>query len=130
MKNAILNDAFQSSVERLLLDLKKKDPSFDYVYKAGPIKKIERCLTKIDTKYIDAKFPSASNILDIARCTLIFNDMPMMLNALKDIEDIIQNGGGYSVRSIVRKKNLFREYNFDNPQYCDVKLNVEVWQKA
>eukprot|EP01083_Nonionella_stella_P010042 28689_1 len=129
MKNAILNEAFQHSVERLLSDLKKEDSNFDYVFRAGPIKKLERCLTKIDTKYIDAKFPSASNILDIARCTVIFNDIPTMLKALTDIENKITAGGGYSIQKVLRKKNLFRDYNFKNPQYCDVKLNVEVFHK-
>eukprot|EP01083_Nonionella_stella_P088632 247115_1 len=130
MKNAILNDDFQHSVEQLLLDMKAEDKSFEYAYKAGPIKKLERCLTKIDTKYIDAKFPSSGQILDIARCTIILQDMPTMLKTLRILEEKIGNGEGHNIEGVLRKKNLFRDYSFKNPGYCDVKLNVEVFSKS
>eukprot|EP01083_Nonionella_stella_P075264 204535_1 len=83
MKNTILNDDFQHSVEHCYFISKRK-------------------ISHLNT----------------------------MMKALQIIEGKISKGEGYNIKRVLRKKNLFREYSFENPAYFDVKLNVEVFRKS
>merc|ERR1719333_368707 len=42
-------------------------------FKAGPMKKVERALSKIENDYVNEEYPKSAKLLDIVRCSVSFN---------------------------------------------------------
>ena len=94
-------------------------------YMRGPVKRLERCYAKCQSDYRDERFPTASHVLDIIRCTLIFEDVSSMLEGMDLFQDRIK-GDEFAIKEVVRVKNGFVEYTHDTATYTDIKFNVMV----
>eukprot|EP01083_Nonionella_stella_P161336 528300_1 len=95
-------------------------------YRRGPIKQLVRCRAKCENDYRRAQFPSSAHVLDVVRCTLIFEDVNGLLEELNGFVDKVRDNKCGVIREIVRVKNGFGEWNSSNPNYCDIKVNVRI----
>eukprot|EP01083_Nonionella_stella_P104191 298291_1 len=137
----MVDDAFQSSVKTLFNvngitgfgtvdstdDAKANADEHTLVgkvkYIRGPVKLIERCISKTEDKYSDRTYPTSACLLDLNRCGLIFYDMQTLLDALNTFERTVKAQQAGNIIDIVRDKNLFKAY-VQETQYADIKLNV------
>eukprot|EP01083_Nonionella_stella_P087033 241976_1 len=92
-------------------------------YVRGPVKSLERARNKAENDYLNEAYPQSACVLDLNRCTLMFNDIPTMLRALKLFVNKIKYYQSDSIIRIVRAKNGFIDY-VQSTQYADIKLNV------
>eukprot|EP01083_Nonionella_stella_P039281 106840_1 len=92
-------------------------------YKRGPVKLIERTKSKTDNDYGQERYPTTACCLDLNRCSLIFNDITTLLNALRLFANKVKYYQSGCIIGIVRVKNGFTEY-VKQTQYADIKLNV------
>ena len=99
----------------------------------APVKTYSRSLIKSETDYCDRKFPQSSCIIDYLRCSVTFNNVNELFNGLIKFIDFVKNGKCGCVIQIVRIKNGFTNIlNWDNVnscEYCDIKLNVIIFDK-
>eukprot|EP00485_Elphidium_margaritaceum_P019464 CAMPEP_0202726786 /NCGR_PEP_ID=MMETSP1385-20130828/184789_1 /ASSEMBLY_ACC=CAM_ASM_000861 /TAXON_ID=933848 /ORGANISM="Elphidium margaritaceum" /LENGTH=764 /DNA_ID=CAMNT_0049393013 /DNA_START=111 /DNA_END=2406 /DNA_ORIENTATION=- len=125
-----INDEFQRHI-RLVM-------SSHGTFKAAPMKKVERSISKVENDYKDEQFPRAAKLLDLVRCSVTFNTVEQLcsgyvalINHAKSKHGIIElarvkngfldpNDGGY--RDI--KVNVI--YKSQNPEHPDVKMVCEV----
>eukprot|EP01083_Nonionella_stella_P191098 707518_1 len=125
----ILDDSFQKSMQNIFdidrfTSIGKMNSDGDVVqYVRGPVKRIERAKDKAQNDYRDAAYPTSAKILDVNRCSLVFNDISALLFALQLFQNKVNYYQSGSIIGIVRGKNGFKEY-IDETQYSDVKLNV------
>ena len=75
-----LNDQFHFDMEQIFEVDKdtKENRQLRCVYMRGPVKRLERCYAKCQADYRDCAFPTAAHVLDIVRCSLIFEDITCM----------------------------------------------------
>eukprot|EP01083_Nonionella_stella_P152321 488039_1 len=92
-------------------------------YTRGPVKLQERAKHKAENDYLDEDFPQSACVLDLNRCTFIFNDIATMLRAINLFVNKVQYYQSGSIIGIVRAKNGFTDY-VHSTQYADIKLNV------
>eukprot|EP01084_Bolivina_argentea_P082326 149065_1 len=92
-------------------------------YMRGPVKKIERARSKAENDYVNEAYPASACILDLNRCTLIFNDISTLLAVVKLFVNKVKYYQSGNIIGIVRNKNGFVEY-IKETQYADIKLNV------
>jgi len=125
----MVDDEYQKSIQQIF-DINPEtgmyvDPETgDTIrYLRGPVKLLERCKAKAETDYRNEAFPTSANVLDINRCSLIFNKIDPMLKALKKLDNKVRYYQSGCVIQLCRDKNGFREY-VKNPSYADIKLNV------
>ena len=59
-------------------------------YKAGPIKKVERCQSKLENEYQNTAFPKAASILDLVRCSVSFNTVEQLIAGFDGLSRHIQ----------------------------------------
>merc|ERR1719427_473066 len=74
-------------------------------YKPGPIKRVDRCVSKIENDYKDEAFPKAAKLLDLVRCSVSFNTVSQLLAGYEWFMKSIE-GGGVSMK-LARVKNGF-----------------------
>eukprot|EP01083_Nonionella_stella_P314033 1129763_1 len=123
------NDAFQSEVQRIFAIDKetKRNKTLKVAYQRGPVKRLQRCYAKCQSDYRDEAFPTSAHVLDIIRCSLVFSDVPAMLDGMRLFEQKIkENDHGGNIVQVVRVKNGFAEYTHDTASYTDIKFNVIV----
>eukprot|EP01084_Bolivina_argentea_P318162 551712_1 len=105
-------------------DIENGDNENLITYRRGPIKQISRCKVKSENDYRTMKFPTSSHLLDVLRCTLIFENVYNLLKTLKEFEYKVNNNKCGIIKEIIRVKNGFKNWNSNNPNYCDIKLNI------
>eukprot|EP01083_Nonionella_stella_P255556 876990_1 len=123
------NDAFQSEVQRIFAIDKetKRNKTLKVAYQRGPVKRLQRCYAKCQSDYRDEAFPTSAHVLDIIRCSLVFSDVPAMLDGMRLFEQKIkENDHGGNIVQVVRVKNGFAAYTHDTASYTDIKFNVIV----
>eukprot|EP01083_Nonionella_stella_P113467 334525_1 len=123
------NDAFQSEVQRIFAIDKetKRNKTLKVAYQRGPVKRLQRCYAKCQSDYRDEAFPTSAHVLDIIRCSLVFSDVPAMLDGMRLFEQKIkENDHGCTIVQVVRVKNGFAAYTHDTASYTDIKFNVIV----
>eukprot|EP01083_Nonionella_stella_P078062 213426_1 len=131
----IVDDEFQKSIQKIfnidkhvnvgyIGDEKQKD-TFMVKYVRGPVKTMERAISKADTDYFDEEFPTSACILDVNRCALVFNDIKSLLFALGLFRNKVKYYQSGNVIGIVRDKNRFKDY-INQVQYADIKLNLVI----
>ena len=103
-------------------------------YIKGPVKLIKRARAKAMNDYSQMKYPTSACVLDLNRCSLIFNDIKTMLAAIKLFENKIKYYQSGNIIDIVRDKNGFMEYIRDDTKESKVyedKSNEksEFWEK-
>eukprot|EP00485_Elphidium_margaritaceum_P019481 CAMPEP_0202727068 /NCGR_PEP_ID=MMETSP1385-20130828/184932_1 /ASSEMBLY_ACC=CAM_ASM_000861 /TAXON_ID=933848 /ORGANISM="Elphidium margaritaceum" /LENGTH=1095 /DNA_ID=CAMNT_0049393303 /DNA_START=63 /DNA_END=3350 /DNA_ORIENTATION=- len=125
----MVDDSFHKSVQQIF-DIDPEsgmyvDPDTKGVirYMRGPVKLLSRCKAKAETDYRHEAFPTSSNVLDINRCSLIFDRIDVMLAALKKLDNKVRYYQSGCIIQLCRDKNGFREY-VETPSYADIKLNV------
>eukprot|EP01083_Nonionella_stella_P078903 216190_1 len=92
-------------------------------YLRGPVKLLERCVSKAQNDYGDEGYPTTACVIDLNRCCFIFYDIETMLNALRKFETKVGAQEAGNIIDIARDKNGFKEY-VKQAQYADIKLNV------
>eukprot|EP01084_Bolivina_argentea_P050029 91983_1 len=108
----MINSEFQNHIKTVI--------SHYGEFKPGPLKKIERCQSKMENDYADAQFPKASKLLDIVRCSVTFNTIEQLMKGYNGLVTHIKNNK--SMLELARIKNGF--LNKENKGYRDVKINV------
>ena len=74
-------------------------------YKPGPIKKVERCVSKLENDYDGAAFPKAARLLDLVRCSVAFNTIKQLLAGYQGFMKYIKRSPG--TMKVARIKNGF-----------------------
>ena len=76
-----IDDQFQFDIQRIF-DINKEtkeNKKLKLLYMRGPVKKLDRCYAKCMSDYREQKFPTSAHVLDIVRCSLIFEDVSCMV---------------------------------------------------
>ena len=60
-------------------------------YTGAPPKKKERAAMKAELDYSDSQYPHTANVIDLVRCSVIFENSKDMLNAYNKFVNIINN---------------------------------------
>eukprot|EP01083_Nonionella_stella_P154998 500096_1 len=68
-------------------------------------------------------YPTAACVLDLNRCSLVFEDIASLLKGIKHFVNKIRSYQSDAIIGIVRIKNGFKEY-VKSTQYADIKFNV------
>jgi len=112
-----LRDFVESNlaVSKLTATAKRIDPEFQSVmksvmtrfgeYKAGPIKKVDRCVSKLENDYQDAAFPKAARLLDLVRCSVSFNTITQLVAGYHGFMKFIEQSP--ETMKVARVKNGF-----------------------
>eukprot|EP01083_Nonionella_stella_P152319 488036_1 len=129
----IVDDEFQQSIQQIFsIDKATHQATLSsdgnagdgfIQYTRGPVKLQERAKHKAENDYLDEDFPQSACVLDLNRCTFIFNDIATMLRAINLFVNKVQYYQSGSIIGIVRAKNGFTDY-VHSTQYADIKLNV------
>eukprot|EP01083_Nonionella_stella_P267754 904665_1 len=125
----MVNSEFQKDIAKIFeINMKTSVGKFNAVYKEGPVKLLSRCQAKAEVDYKNEKFPTSAHVLDINRCSLIFEDIGAMLKGLKLFDDAVRNHkeNDICITQIIRNKNGWKEYSHANPTYADIKFNVVI----
>ena len=99
-------------------------------YQSAPVKLYDRCVVKGTSDYSNHAFPSCANILDFMRFSVTFNSIKDLLTGLNNFVSDVNNGNISCLKrnGICRIKNGYGDINnwnnFNDAQYCDLKLNI------
>jgi len=122
-----VNDVFQSDVQKIFADVAD---AMKMKFIRGPLKLRDRCMMKCEVDYSDQPFPTSACLLDIVRCTLVFDDLAGMVQGIKHFESEIFWSNNYCLKRILRVKNGFTEAFGTSDairyEYTDIKFNVGV----
>ncbi|ETO29486.1 hypothetical protein RFI_07638 [Reticulomyxa filosa] len=117
----ILNTPFQQTVLSLFDKNSDHANGKNVWVEFGPVKKVKRCREKAELEYNGFPFPTSAHLLDLLRCTLIFDNFKDMLKGIhtlltycKKYEHVV-NRKHLSTKSLVkfsilRVKNGFKGY--------------------
>merc|ERR1719419_1748049 len=118
------------AVSKLTAAAKKIDSEFQSVmkavmtrfgdYKPGPIKRVDRCVSKLENDYQNAAFPKAAKLLDMVRCSVSFNTVTQLIAGYEGFVKFIENSA--SSMTLARTKNGFVDDSVGG--YRDLKINV------
>eukprot|EP01084_Bolivina_argentea_P298061 513575_1 len=72
-----INYEFQQYAKRVLSEYGK--------FASGPIKKLERCQSKLENDYYMEEYPKAAKLLDIVRCSVTFNTIEDLITGYKHL---------------------------------------------
>merc|ERR1719334_1267378 len=89
-------------------------------FKPGPMKKVERALSKLENDYMDEEYPKAAKLLDIVRCSVGYNTLDQLMDGYGKFMYHVEYES--SSMTLARVKNGF----VHNPDggYRDIKVNV------
>eukprot|EP01084_Bolivina_argentea_P175633 304113_1 len=126
-----IDKEFQNDMENIINCINENENMINLGilgYKCGPVKQQQRAKTKVEVDYAKEKYPTASMLLDLNRCTINCKSIESMLLGLKLFVKII-NLKKTSIIGIARCKNGWTEFDFNNPGYTDIKLNIIISSK-
>eukprot|EP01083_Nonionella_stella_P162116 531876_1 len=141
LRSHILNKSFQRDIRSIFhinAITMTNMPVNTITYRPGPVKMPSRCKIKAESDYNTSQFPTSAHVVDTIRCSLVFKDIPSLLSGLKTFINAINDhdqlqsadaqmeSSKYSITNILRLKNGFTEFDINQPEYADVKLNVRV----
>eukprot|EP01084_Bolivina_argentea_P069819 126977_1 len=89
--------------------------------KAGPLKKVERCQSKLENDYQDVAYPKSAKLLDLVRCAVTFNTVEQLVEGYNGLVKHIEKHS--SIIELARVKNGFLNPNYSRG-YRDIKINV------
>eukprot|EP01083_Nonionella_stella_P000526 1494_1 len=90
-------------------------------FQPGPMKKVERCVSKLENDYHDAQYPKSAKLLDLVRCSVTFNTIDQLITGYKALREYINKHS--TMMELARVKNGFLDQNYEGG-YRDIKLNV------
>uniref|UniRef100_A0A7S0TEL7 Uncharacterized protein n=1 Tax=Elphidium margaritaceum TaxID=933848 RepID=A0A7S0TEL7_9EUKA len=121
----------QVAVTALTLAAKRIDREFQHYMekvmghfgdvKAGPMKKVERCLSKMENDYFDASYPKCAKLLDLVRCSVTFNTLEQLLVGYEAL--MADTADSQTCIKMARVKNGFLDQEYEGG-YRDIKVNV------
>jgi len=89
-------------------------------FKSGPMKKVERALSKMENDYAAESYPKSAKLLDIVRCSVSYNTADQLLDGFREFRNHIESGA--SSMELARIKNGFLDEQ--DGGYRDIKVNV------
>merc|ERR1719334_2093880 len=89
-------------------------------FKPGPMKKVQRALSKMENDYMEEEYPKAAKLLDIVRCSVSFNTVGQLLEGYNAFIGHIESE--VSSLELARVKNGF--LSEEDGGYRDIKVNV------
>eukprot|EP01083_Nonionella_stella_P232663 820487_1 len=107
-----INQEFQNHIKTVM--------SHFGTFRSGPLKKVERCVSKLENDYADAQYPKSAKLLDIIRCSITFNTVDQLIKGYNGLMRSISNT--QSVIELSRVKNGFLDKSQSG--YRDIKVNV------
>eukprot|EP01083_Nonionella_stella_P287946 980164_1 len=134
----IVDDEFQKSIQKVFnIEKSSNTAHIDNIengdgtiqYMRGPVKLMDRARSKAIQDYSNEAYPTSACVLDLNRCSLVFNDIATLLSAMDSFTNKIKHDQSGCIIDIVRYKNVFQEY-VKSPQYADIKLNVLIKGKS
>jgi len=108
-----INEEFQHHM-RLLM-------SSHGTFKAAPMKKVERSISKLENDYKNEAFPKSAKLLDLVRCSVTFNTVEQLCAGYEALVNHATANGG--IIELARVKNGFLDKDYDGG-YRDIKVNV------
>ena len=72
-ESEIINDEVMFKIKKIIQPL--IDSKVINEFRSAPIKKLERCIEKTETDYMNESFPQSSKLIDIIRCSLSFSSL-------------------------------------------------------
>eukprot|EP01084_Bolivina_argentea_P266354 451753_1 len=119
-----VNHKFQQEIKDkfCINELTSREESLGVKFIQGPVKKLHRCQAKVETKYIGRDYPTSACLLDIVRCSLVFDTIDQLLDGIPKFIQMVQTS--QVIKQIVRTKNMFNKFDTKNPKYADIKMNV------
>ena len=144
---------FQQCCKHMFNNLRTKYNIANF-YSPAPVKTKQRSIVKTELDYSDSnkyEWPFSSNLLDLVRCSVVFNNVNDLINAIEIFDKMVNENQNdknkrqsatlqlYCVQKILRIKNSFKT-NFGNCNnindielkyfdYTDVKFNVLIEYK-
>ena len=130
-----IDPIFQENCSNIFKDISKKKNISNYQFTSAPPKTKQRCVRKAYLEYSnDREWPYTSSIVDLVRCSVVFDTVDDLLNAVNTFEETIinENENNNVIKKVVRRKNGFyrkiqrESWNMQLSlfDYCDIKLNV------
>eukprot|EP01083_Nonionella_stella_P099327 279287_1 len=108
-----IDKEFQNHIDLLLSEYGE--------FARGPLKKLDRCQSKVEQDYFDANFPRSAKLLDIVRCSVTFNTLSQLVAGYQRLLEYI--GSNPSFMELSRVKNGFLDSEYVEG-YRDLKLNI------
>ncbi len=145
-----INREFHATMQEILgIDVKTgKNKEDTMLYRAGPIKGMERCRAKAENDYSHRHFPTTASIADFVRCSIVFSggffcffsfslsahplsfdffsDCGECVNAIEKLQSAAKSKKT-PITAIARVKNMFKGNKREKLglySYADLKLNV------
>eukprot|EP01083_Nonionella_stella_P256747 879597_1 len=87
-------------------------------YGRGPVKLLERARNKAQNDYMAESYPTGACVLDLNRCSLVFEDITSLLKGIKHFVNKVRSYQSDAIIGIVRVKNGFKQY-IESTQYAD-----------
>ena len=88
-------------------------------FRAGPVKSVERCQSKLENEYPGAEYPKAAKLLDVVRCSVSFNTLEQLLTGYDGLMRYVQTTPASF--QLARVKNGFLE---QEAAFRAIKVNV------
>merc|ERR1719229_1546516 len=108
----LIDDPFQKEMKRIMSEFGE--------CKSGPLKKVDRCVSKLENDYQSARFPKASKLLDMVRCSVSFNTVSQLMTGYDGFMEYLQKQS--TPMTVARIKNGFLDDEWSG--YRDIKINV------
>mmetsp|Transcript_42253 Transcript_42253/g.69642 ORF Transcript_42253/g.69642 Transcript_42253/m.69642 type:complete len:711 (-) Transcript_42253:126-2258(-) len=90
-------------------------------FKAAPMKKVERCLSKLENDYASEQYPKSAKLLDLVRCSVTFNTLEQLIQGFDAIKTHVDSS--QQSMKLARVKNGFLDPDYVGG-YRDIKINV------
>ena len=121
--NSIFHDTMRNVMLKDINDNESDSNSniLNYEYKEGPLKDISRCQAKSESDYSDRPFPNSANLIDIIRCSIVYENSIDLVNDMNNIKNRIDKGDT-CIKKILRIKNKFL---VNKEEYFEAKKNSE-----
>ena len=98
------------------------------IYLGAPVKTEERVAEKCQLDYRHKRYPKAAHVLDVVRCSILFNDIDNLKNGILKFFQIVENEKSGDIVKIVRFKNGYSSIPnwkcYSDALYADAKANV------
>ena len=122
-----IDPIFQSDCKRIFLENRDLRCSFS----SAPPKTKQRCQKKAEMDYSNEIWPHTCNVIDLVRCSVVFNDSKDLIYGINKFFDIVSKNKGGCIKKILRVKNGYSYFDFNNDtsnldlyDYRDIKFNV------
>ncbi len=102
-----VNETFHKEMKSIygIDPLTMKNEKKSIFYCEGPMKEMGRCRAKAENDYSKEKFPTCAKVLDIVRCSIVFETCQGCVEGIDALKKAISSGK-WSITDIGRLKNM------------------------